>query len=100
AVKASLKSRSPMDSPAREKTGRSAVTAAPGRRRRLGVALRAKCRPGWTLPGEFYRDEPVYELDLERVWRSGWLFAGHTCEISQPGDYFTLELDTDPLIVV
>jgi Rieske 2Fe-2S family protein len=38
-------------------------------------------------------------VDCEAVWRRGWLFAGHSCEISKPGEYFTLEVDTDSLIV-
>ena len=55
---------------------------------------------GHGLPREFYRDELVYRADIERVWRRGWLFAGHTCEIPQPGDYFTFKLDTDSLIII
>jgi Rieske 2Fe-2S family protein len=62
--------------------------------------LAATCRPGWSLPGEFYSNEAIYRSDVERVWRTGWLFAGHSCEIPRPGDYFTLEVDTDPLIVL
>ena len=27
-------------------------------------------------------------------------FAGHACEIPKPGDYFTLEIDTDSLIII
>jgi Rieske 2Fe-2S family protein len=60
----------------------------------------AQCRPGWSLPGAFYSDEAVYRLDIERVWRRGWLFAGHCCEIPQPGDYLTVELDTDSLVLL
>jgi Rieske 2Fe-2S family protein len=37
---------------------------------------------------------------VARIWRAGWLFAGHACEIPKPGDYFTLAVDTDPIIVV
>ncbi len=58
-----------------------------------------RCQPGWSLPGEFYSDLVIYESDLEQVWRRGWLFAGHACEIAQPGDYFTLEVDRDSIIV-
>src|ERR1043166_1193391 len=61
--------------------------------------LIARCRPGWSLPGEFYSEEAVYRHDLARVWRTGWLFAGHACEIPRVGDYFTLEVDTDSIIV-
>jgi Rieske 2Fe-2S family protein len=63
-------------------------------------ALVNGCQPGWSLPGAFYSDEAVYRLDIERVWRRGWLFAGHTCEIPEPGDYFTVEMDTDPVLIL
>jgi len=63
-------------------------------------SLVSRCRPGWSLPGEFYADEHIYRHDVDRIWRTGWLFAGHTCEIPRPGDYFTLEVDTDSIIVV
>ena len=63
-------------------------------------ALLARCRSGWSLPGEFYRDEQIYRLDLERIWRTGWLFAGHACEIRKPGDYFTLDVDSTSIIVI
>jgi glycine betaine monooxygenase A len=62
--------------------------------------LIAGCQAGWSLPGAFYTDEAVYRRDIERVWRRGWLFAGHTCEISEPGDYFTVEVDTDSVIIL
>src|ERR1041384_5724532 len=60
----------------------------------------AECQPGFALPGEFYSDETVYRADLDRIWRTGWLFAGHACEIYEPGDYFTLQVDADPLLVI
>jgi Rieske 2Fe-2S family protein len=61
--------------------------------------LIARQPAGHSMLREFYFDEEVYRLDCETVWRNSWLFAGHTCEISKPGDYFTLEVDTDSLIV-
>jgi Rieske 2Fe-2S family protein len=42
----------------------------------------------------------MYQLDLARVWRRGWLFAGHACEIPEPGDFFTVDVDTDSVIVL
>jgi len=64
------------------------------------TALTASCKPGWSLPGRFYADPAIYRADLEQVWRKGWLFAGHTCEIPRPGDFFTLSVDTDSVIVI
>ena len=63
-------------------------------------ALLAKCRPGWSLPREFYFDEEIYRLDLERVWRRGWIFVGHACEVRKAGDYLTLAVDSDSIIVI
>jgi glycine betaine catabolism A len=39
-------------------------------------------------------------MDLELVWRKGWLFAGHSCEIPKEGDYLTLSVDTDSILIV
>jgi Rieske 2Fe-2S family protein len=60
----------------------------------------ARCPPGWSLPGEFYSNTEIYREDIERIWRRGWLFAGHSCQIPEPGDFFTMEVDTDSIIVI
>src|SRR5262245_12471678 len=56
--------------------------------------------PGCALQREFYSDEDIYNFDIERIWRRGWLFAGHACQIPEPGDYFTLEVDADSILIV
>ena len=63
-------------------------------------SLVARCQPGWSLAREFYSAEEFYRVDVARLWRAGWLFAGHSCEIPQRGDYFTLEVDTDSIVVL
>jgi Rieske 2Fe-2S family protein len=62
--------------------------------------LIAECKPGFSLPQPFYTDEAVFRLDLERVFSRRWLFAGHTCQIPRPGDYFTFEVGPDSLILI
>ena len=62
--------------------------------------LIAEHKPGCALPREFQTDPGIYQLDLERIWRRGWLFAGHTCQVKRPGDYFVFDLDTDSIIVI
>ncbi len=57
-------------------------------------------KQGFSLPGEFYSDELLYRAEMQRIWRKGWLFAGHSCEIPGPGDYFTLNVDGDSLIIL
>lgn len=62
--------------------------------------LVARRQPGYTMPGELYASELVYRAELERIWRRGWLFVGHACEVREPGDYFTFAVDGDSLIVI
>jgi Rieske 2Fe-2S family protein len=57
-------------------------------------------RSGWSLEGAFYSDEEIYRLELERIWRRGWLFAGHSCQVPDPGDWFTIEVEADSIIVI
>jgi Rieske 2Fe-2S family protein len=78
----------------------SGVIAPGGGDHTLSSELLSQCRPGWTLPSLFYRSPEIYALDVARVWRTGWLFAGHSCEIPKPGDYFTVDVDTDCLIII
>ena len=61
--------------------------------------LIARQPAGHSMLRPFYSDEEVYRIDCQRVWRTGWLFAGHSCEILKPGDYFTVEVDCDSIIV-
>jgi Rieske 2Fe-2S family protein len=64
------------------------------------AALVASRKAGYSLPAEFYTSELIYRADIERIWRRGWLFVGHTCEIANPGDYVTFSFDNDSLIVI
>src|ERR1700694_11368 len=57
-------------------------------------------RPGFALQRGFQVDPGIYELELERIWRRSWLFAGHGCEARHPGDYFVFDLDDDSIIVI
>ena len=57
-------------------------------------------KPGWSLEQPFYVDPLIFRLDLDRVFRTGWLFAGHVCEIGKPGEYFCYEIAGDSLIII
>src|SRR5262245_31473053 len=64
------------------------------------AALIARRRPGYTLEHDFFLDEEVYRADVDRIWRASWLFAGHSCQIPEPGDYFTWEVGGDSIIII
>lgn len=68
-------------------------------RRRL-ASLIASRREGFSLPQPFYADPDVFELDLQRVHRRLWSFAGHLSEIPNPGDYRLHRLGRESVIVI
>ena len=60
----------------------------------------ASCRPGYSLPQDFYVNETIYRVDLQRIWRRGWLFIGFSCQLPNRGDFITFQLGNDSIIVV
>ena len=56
--------------------------------------------PGWTLPAGYYLDEAVFAAELDTVFRDGWLFAGHSCEVEETGDYLLFTLGAESVVVV
>ncbi|CAN5500594.1 aromatic ring-hydroxylating dioxygenase subunit alpha [soil metagenome] len=56
--------------------------------------------PGHTLPQAYYTDPDIFGEDLRRVFWRNWLFAGHACDLREPGDFFTFDIGTESLLVV
>ncbi|MDB5057138.1 MAG: rieske [2fe2s] domain containing protein [Chloroflexi bacterium] len=56
--------------------------------------------PGHGLPRAFYHDEMLYAHEMTTLWRSGWVFAGHACQIRRAGEWFTITVDGDPLLLI
>jgi glycine betaine catabolism A len=56
--------------------------------------------PGHTLPQAFHLDPEVYRLELERIWRRGWLFAAHTAELRHAGDRSVFDVGDGSALIV
>jgi phenylpropionate dioxygenase-like ring-hydroxylating dioxygenase large terminal subunit len=46
-----------------------------------------------------YTDPDLFELEMERIFGSAWLFVGHASQVRKPGDYITTELGRQPVIM-
>lgn len=57
-------------------------------------------RGGFSLDQAFYVDPAFHQLDLAHIYYREWLFAGHDCELAQPGAYFTLQVGAYSIIVL
>ena len=53
-----------------------------------------------SMPASFYTDPEMYPAEVECVFINGWICVGRCDEIPNKGDYYTLEMLNEPLIVV
>lgn len=53
-----------------------------------------------TMPGAFYTSQEQFEQEAATVLRRGWHCLGRIDEIPETGDFFTVQLMNEPLIVV
>ncbi len=72
--------------------------AAPGRDS-LRAAL-ADYRPGHALPQSFYQDPTIFEHDMRSFVMAHWHCVGHASMVPNPGDFFTVEIGTESIIIV
>ena len=54
----------------------------------------------WTLPARFYVDPEAYQHERENIFHRTWQVVGHRDQLAKPGDYFTVELAGEPLLLV
>lgn len=62
-------------------------------------ALLRRRRTNYSLEQALYTQPGVLDAELEQIFRRCWLFAGHGCEIPNPGDYMLFEVGPDSIIV-
>ena len=49
---------------------------------------------------DVYTDPEVFQLEMERLWSRTWIYVGHASQIPSPGDFLTLDVATQPVLVV
>ena len=64
------------------------------------AALIASRKSGFTLPAPFYLDPEVYARDVELIFDRHWIYVGVEAEIAEPGDFFTVEIGSDSILIV
>ena len=56
--------------------------------------------PNYSLPQPLYNDPQMFRVDMEEVFQKEWLFVGMSSEIPTKGDYFTVEIGQNPVLIV
>lgn len=57
-------------------------------------------RLGHSLEAPFYLSEEVFQADLEFIFRRHWIVVGVAPQAPEPGDYFTVEIGGDSVLIV
>jgi phenylpropionate dioxygenase-like ring-hydroxylating dioxygenase large terminal subunit len=52
------------------------------------------------IPVGRYRDDDLYALEQRHIWSRTWLFAGHACQLAEPGAYLRFERTGAPIVIV
>ena len=53
-----------------------------------------------TLPSRYYIDPEIYKKEKTEILYRNWHYVGHVSQVSNPGDYLTLQLGDESLIVI
>lgn len=61
--------------------------------------LRSLVQPG-RVHSRVYTDQAIFELEIERIFHSTWVYVGHESEVAKPGDFVTRTLGRTPVIMV
>jgi choline monooxygenase len=53
-----------------------------------------------TLPPECYWDPTLYQREIENIFFKEWICVGRVEDIAEPGDFFTTDIASEPIVVV
>ncbi|HEU4402164.1 MAG TPA: aromatic ring-hydroxylating dioxygenase subunit alpha [Candidatus Polarisedimenticolia bacterium] len=63
-----------------------------------GAAKAARLEP--TLPGAYYTDPSILAREWERIFQRSWLYAGREEQVARPGDFVTLPVGNESVLIV
>ncbi|MGB7585721.1 MAG: aromatic ring-hydroxylating dioxygenase subunit alpha, partial [Terriglobales bacterium] len=65
-----------------------------------GLAVDPEIARAWSVPARFYTDADVFLAEREKIFARSWQPVGHVHQLVHPGDFFTMELQGEPLLLV
>jgi phenylpropionate dioxygenase-like ring-hydroxylating dioxygenase large terminal subunit len=84
-------------------TNGAAPTDRDGLEELLATLVERASRPleeAQAMPGAFFTNEALYELEVERIFQKEWLCVGRVEEVANPGDWLRADLAGEPVMVV
>lgn len=53
----------------------------------------------WTIPAPWYFDPRIESLERDSVFAANWQVVGRADQVGQPGQFFTIDVNGDPLLI-
>ena len=66
----------------------------------MSIQIDAEISRAWSLPAQYYTDIDVLAAEKEQIFRRSWQVVGHRDQVRNAGDYFTIEVLGEPLLLV
>ncbi len=63
------------------------------------AAIRALVRDD-AVHRDVYTNPELFDLEMERLWRSAWTYVGHDSQVPNPGDFHTVNIAGQPLLML
>lgn len=57
-------------------------------------------KSGFSLPQKFYTDPEIFDLEMELIFAKDWLAVAQACEVPKAGDYVTVQIGKDSILIV
>ena len=52
------------------------------------------------LYGYFFKNEEIFKAEMKYIFHKQWIFAGHSLQLSEIGDYITLNVGLCPIVII
>ncbi len=59
-----------------------------------------KCVEPDRVRREVYTEPQIFELEMQRIHERVWIYCGHESQIPKSGDYYTLQIGRQPMLMV
>jgi benzoate/toluate 1,2-dioxygenase subunit alpha len=63
------------------------------------AAIRALVRDD-AVHRDVYINPELFDLEMDRLWRSAWIYVGHESQVPHPGDFYTVNIARQPLLMI
>jgi phenylpropionate dioxygenase-like ring-hydroxylating dioxygenase large terminal subunit len=47
-----------------------------------------------------YTDQAIFDREMENIWEKTWVYCGHESQVKRPGDFYTVQIGRQPMIMV